>query len=69
VSNARIFSIRERRVSDFIVVEHGSMSVTLSIFEGGEHKSLLISPEQAEAIARELIERAALVRAREPEPK
>jgi hypothetical protein len=62
MSNERIFLIREQRIADLVSVEHGSESITLSIFVSGEYKSIMVSPDQAEAIAKELIERAATLR-------
>jgi hypothetical protein len=66
MSNERIFIIREQLVSDIVVVEHGSEAVTLGIWTDGEHKSIAVSPDQAEAIAKELIQQAARVREGKP---
>lgn len=60
MSNETIIMIRDRIVSDFIVVEHGTTHLTLSLFIGSEKSaSLLLTKEQAEKLSIELADREA----------
>jgi hypothetical protein len=61
--------IRKFEVEDFVMVDHGAEEVTLTLFHGrvevGTHgwaNEMHLSPDQAEAIGKELINRAKLVR-------
>ena len=62
-------SIRSLMVEDFVSIDHGKVSVTLTIFHGkiligtpGWANKMQLSPDQAEAIGKELISRAEKVR-------
>jgi len=62
-------SIRKFEVEDFVSVEHGDKSISLTFFHGkvqvgapGWANQMQLSPDQAEAIGKELISRAEKVR-------
>jgi hypothetical protein len=62
-------SVRKFEVEDFISIDHGKGAVGLTIFQGkaqvgtpGWATEIELSPDQAEAIGKELINRAQKVR-------
>lgn len=62
-------SVRKFEVEDFISIDHGKEAVSLTIFQGkvqvgtpGWANEIALSPDQAEAIGKELINRAEKVR-------
>jgi len=62
-------NIKKFEVEDFVSVDHGKESVSLTIFQGkiqvgtpGWANSLEFSPDQAETLGKELINRANMVR-------
>lgn len=62
-------TINRFEVEDFVSIDHGKTAVSLTIFHGkvqvgapGWANEITFSPEQAEAVGKELIERAAKVR-------
>lgn len=62
-------SINKFEVEDFVSIDHGNKAVSLTIFHGriqvgtpGWTNEMAFSPDQAEAIGKELISRAEKVR-------
>jgi len=62
-------SVRKFEVEDFVSIDHGVKAVTLTIFKGkvqvgtpGWASEMEFSPDQAEAVGKELISRAQKVR-------
>lgn len=62
-------SVRKFEVEDFISIDHGKEAVSLTIFQGkvqvgtpGWANEIALSPDQAEEIGKELINRAEKVR-------
>jgi hypothetical protein len=62
-------SVRKFEVEDFISIDHGKEAVSLTIFQGkvqvgtpGWANEIALSPDQAEAVGNELINRAKKVR-------
>jgi len=62
-------SVRKFEVEDFVSIDHGKEAVSLTIFQGkvqagtpGWANGMEFSPDQAEAVGKELISRAQKVR-------
>lgn len=62
-------SVRKFEVEDFVSIDHGKEAVSLTIFKGkvqvgtpGWADEIVLSPDQAEEIGKELINRAEKVR-------
>lgn len=63
MSNNTIISIKKYEVEDFFSVDHGTEHISLTVFWGkasdpGWVHTTELSPEQAEALGKELISRA-----------
>lgn len=64
--------IRKFEVQDFVSIDHGTKAITLTLFHGqirtgepGWSEEMEFDPDQAEAIGKELINRAQMVREKE----